>query len=91
MTIFGPLLLKDARVEQLAGTWANEATGNESIGYTQTGITPTTQKAIFGFGRTTSNVSMTNLVSNTGVVGNDITGVGTARSALAAAGFSFSR
>jgi hypothetical protein len=30
---------------------------------------------------------MTNLVSNTGVVGNDVTGVGTARYAPAAAGY----
>ena len=30
---------------------------------------------------------MTNLVSNTGVVSSDVTGVGDARSSLAAAGF----
>ena len=30
---------------------------------------------------------MTNLVSNTGVVGSDVTGVGTARTELAAAGY----
>jgi hypothetical protein len=30
---------------------------------------------------------MTNLVSNTGVVASDVTGVGTARNALAAAGY----
>ena len=30
---------------------------------------------------------MTNLVSNTGVVSTDVTGVGTARSTLAAAGY----
>ena len=47
-----------------------------------------TQKAIFGYGYTSSNLSMTNLVSNTGVIGGDVTGVGTARRALAAAGFS---
>jgi hypothetical protein len=46
-----------------------------------------TQKAIFGYGYTTVNVSMTNLVSNTGVVANDTTGVGTARGYLAAAGY----
>ena len=33
---------------------------------------------------TGSNVSMTNLVSNVGVVATDVTGVGTARSQLAA-------
>ena len=46
-----------------------------------------TQKAIFGYGYTTANVSITNLVSNTGVVATDTTGVGTARRLLAAAGY----
>ena len=45
---------------------------------------PSTQKAIFGYGSATS---ITNLVSNTGVVSTDVTGVGTARSSLAAAGY----
>ena len=44
-------------------------------------------KAIFGYGYTTTYVSMTNLVSNTGVVASDTTGVGTARYGLAAAGY----
>jgi len=39
---------------------------------------------IFGYGNTGSNVSITNLVSNVGVIGTDVTGVGTARSRLAA-------
>ena len=46
-----------------------------------------TQKAIFGYGNTGSVASMTNLVSNTGVVSADTTGVGTARGYLAAAGY----
>ena len=47
-----------------------------------------TTKAIFGYGYNGSvNVSMTNLVSNTGVVANDTTGVGTARQYLAASGY----
>ena len=50
-------------------------------------------KAIFGFGEAeiyyVQNVyNMTNLVSNTGVVASDTTGVGTARKGLAAAGYS---
>jgi hypothetical protein len=50
-------------------------------------------KAIFGFGVSgdgynSNNLSITNLVSNTGVVSSDVTGVGTARYGLAAAGFS---
>ena len=48
-----------------------------------------TQRAIFGFGADGggSPYSMTNIVSNTGVVAGDTTGVGTARGALAAAGY----
>jgi hypothetical protein len=51
-------------------------------------------KAIFGFGAKQSEyggdegVSITNLVSNTGVVASDTTGVGTARYSLAGAGYS---
>jgi len=48
---------------------------------------PPTQKAIFGFGTTGSNVSLTNLVSSSGVVATDTTGVGTARNSLAAASY----
>jgi len=44
-------------------------------------------KAIFGYGVTTSNVSLTNLVNNSGVIADDTTGVGTARQGLAAAGY----
>ena len=48
-------------------------------------------KGIFAYGRTVANtasqVSMSNLVSNTGVVGTDVTGVGTARYNLAACSF----
>jgi hypothetical protein len=44
-----------------------------------------TDKAIFGYG--SSNLSMTNLVSNTGVVATNTTGVGTGRSQLAAASY----
>ena len=46
-----------------------------------------TQKAIFGYGDTGAATSITNLVSNTGVVANDVTGVGTARHVLAAASY----
>ena len=42
-------------------------------------------RAIFGYGYTTAPLSMTNLVSNTGVVSTDVTGVGTGRDSLAAA------
>ena len=47
-----------------------------------------TDKAIFGYGyNMATSVSMTNLVSNTGVVSNDVTGVGTTRYGPAAASF----
>ena len=46
-----------------------------------------TQKALFGYGYATAVVSITNLVSNTGVVATDTTGVGSARYGLAAAGY----
>jgi hypothetical protein len=47
------------------------------------------KKAIFGFGQTSpgSNVSMTNLVSYTGVVATDTSSVGTVRYGLAASGY----
>ena len=48
---------------------------------------PTPGKAIFGFGVGASVYSLTNLVSNTGVVATDTTGVGSIRSSLAAAGY----
>ena len=47
-----------------------------------------TKKAIFGYGSTGTSTAITNLVSSTGVVANDVTGVGTARRALAAAIYS---
>ena len=50
-------------------------------------VAPVTQKAIFGYGTTGSNVSMSNLVSSSGVVAADVTGVGTARDSVSAAGY----
>jgi hypothetical protein len=50
--------------------------------------TTNTTKAIFGYGTDgVSMFSMTNLVSNTGVVATDTTGVGTARAVPSAAGY----
>ena len=46
-----------------------------------------TQKAIFGYGAAASITSITNLVSSSGVVATDTSGVGTARNGLAAAGY----
>jgi hypothetical protein len=50
-------------------------------------VAPVTQKAIFGYGYNGSALSMTNLVSSSGVVAADVTGVGTARNGLAASGY----
>ena len=52
-----------------------------------------TQKAIFGFGRndnagwSTGSTNITNLVSSSGVVSSDVTGVGTSRDYLAASSY----
>jgi hypothetical protein len=60
-----------------------------SGGYTIQLPPPPTQKAIFGYGSNNGNpnYSITNLVSDTGVVATDTTGVGTIRGSLAAAGY----
>ena len=42
---------------------------------------------IFGYGHDGSYLSMTNLVSNAGVVATDTTGVGTARQGVAACSY----
>ena len=74
-----------------------QITGITLTGMTLTTIAPAppapagTTKAIFGFGQITSNpdtyTAITNLVSNTGVVATNTTGVGTVRNGLAAAGY----
>ena len=73
------------------GVVASDTTG---VGTVRSGLAAATyggDKAIFGYGvgaaPTYYNLSLTNLVSNTGVVGNDVSGVGTARYSLAAAGY----
>ena len=48
---------------------------------------PGNQNGIFGYGDSGSQVSMTNLVSNAGVVATDVTGVGTVREGLAACSY----
>ena len=51
-------------------------------------VIPPTQKGIFAYGNSGSVVSMSNLVNSSGVVGSDVTGVGTTRNSLGAAGYS---
>ena len=48
---------------------------------------PPTQKGIFAYGTTGSYVSISNLVTSSGVVASDVTGVGTARYSPGAAGY----
>jgi len=76
-----------------AGIVGNDVTGVGTARYTVAAAGYGTDKAIFGYGVyvvggvTIVPLSMTNLVSNTGVVATDTTGVGTARQGLAAAGY----
>jgi hypothetical protein len=68
-----------------SGTSAASAASNSAIPASPGAIT---LKAIFGYGYNGSVVvSVTNLVSNTGVVSTDTTGVGTARVYVAAAAY----
>ena len=74
------------------GVVASDTTGVGTARNKLAAATYGTDKAIFGYGSTdqysnSSGVSMTNLVTNTGVVGNDVTGVGTARNSPAATGY----
>jgi len=50
-------------------------------------VAPVTQKGLFAFGSTGSLVSLKNLVGSNGVIAADVTGVGTARQDLGAAGY----
>ena len=73
------------------GVVANDTTGVGTVRYGLSAAGYGTDKAIFGYGGNFSGApvtySLTNLVSNTGVVANDTTGVGTARIGSAAAGY----
>ena len=63
------------------------ATDTTGVGTARSNLAATSYgigTAIFGYG---DGYSITNLVSNTGVVASDTTGVGTARQALAAAAY----
>ena len=48
---------------------------------------PPTQRAIFAYGRDSSQLNMSNLVGSNGVIGSDVTGVGTARNEVGATTF----
>ena len=72
------------------GVVANDVTGVGTARRDSTATGYGNDKAIFGYGTTiydnpSAVVSVTNLVSNTGVVATDTTGVGTARSGLSSA------
>jgi hypothetical protein len=48
---------------------------------------PPTQKGIFAYGNSGSDVSLSNIVSSSGVIASDVTGVGTGRSYITAASY----
>jgi hypothetical protein len=50
-------------------------------------VAPATQRAIFAYGRASGKFNLSNLVGSNGVVGNDVTGVGTARNEVGATTF----
>jgi hypothetical protein len=50
-------------------------------------VAPPTQKGLFGYGFSGSTVSITNLISSSGVVASDTTGVGTVREMIAATNY----
>ena len=53
-------------------------------------VQPPTQRAVFAFGTTGSLVNVKNLANSAGVIAADVSGVGTARKDLNAAGYSTS-
>ena len=73
------------------GVVASNTTGVGTVRYYSAGAGYGTDKAIFAYGTTSGGTaevtSLSNLISNTGVVANDVAGVGTARYGLAAASF----
>ena len=83
--ITGPLWGYEQRSRRLAGLWPTSVY--------EIPVLPPPTKALFGYGVNASSnfVSITNLVSNTGVVAADVTGVGTARGNLAAAAYGTSK
>ena len=50
-------------------------------------VAPPTQRGIFAYGFDGSSLSMSNLVNSSGVIGTDVSGVGTARRGLTAANY----
>ena len=57
------------------------------VDVTDAPVAPPTQKGIFAYGYNGAGVSMSNLVNSSGVVAADVTGVGSARWNLGAAGY----
>jgi hypothetical protein len=80
-------------VGSLAGSGVNVQATSIAVGTARRALAAAgygTDKAIFGYGSAPANpfvASITNLVSNTGVVATDTTGVGTGRYGLAAASY----
>ena len=73
-----------------SGVVAADVSGVGTARTSKAAITYGGDKAIYGYGSTGSDISLSNLVNNVGVIAADVTGVGTARNNLSAAGFSAS-
>ena len=82
------ITLDDTAVRTLAGipTSGSQIAISDLYGKTYSS-TVVADKGIFGFGTGSVMQNVTNLVSNTGVVATDTTGVGTVRQLLAACGY----
>ena len=84
----GYITLNMTNLVSNAGVVASDVAGVGTGRYDQGGTQYGGDKGIFGFGNTngsnTGVQSMTNLVSNTGVVSSDVAGVGTARNSCGA-------
>jgi hypothetical protein len=89
-----PVLLSVTNLVSNTGVIASDTPGVGTARHSLAAAGYGGDKAIFGFGSTTTPgitiTAITNLVSNTGVVATNTPGVGTARHSLAAAGYSTS-
>lgn len=92
---FSPFYFTSTGVTNLissTGVVSTDTSGVGTVRYALAAATYGGDKGIFGYGNNRSagsgvNFSLTNLVSNTGVVATDTAGVGTARRYLAACGY----
>jgi len=91
----GSSLVSTTNLVTNAGVVGTDVTGVGTVRYILAACSYGYDKGIFGFGTDApgggGNLSMTNLVSNAGVVATDTTGVGTARESLAATQYGYDK